>query len=93
MSVNRVHGGIGNQAGMTAPFVSAWGQALLAGQSKLIDQPAPIGSQSMGFGGTVGGVVTLAASVTPIQSFAGYFGDLPQSEQDSVDAPAPWDRT
>lgn len=92
MSTGRVTGE-NNHAGDLAPLVSPWGQALFARTSMLIDQPAPIGSQSGdAYGGTVGGVTTRAASVIPLFAPGGYFGDIPQSEQDVVSAPPPWDR-
>lgn len=99
MSVGRNHGRL-NQAGDLAPFVSPWGQELAAHESMLIDQPPPIGGKSnpndmhgrMGFGGTVGGMITLSANTGYVQAERGYFGDLPENQQALVDAADPWDR-
>lgn len=92
MPVGRKHGGYSNQAGSFAPIVSPWGQALQNGLGSLIDQPAPIGWRRHNFGGTVGGLTTVSASVIPIFTQPGYFGDVPQTEQATVDAPPPWKR-
>lgn len=91
MAVGRSRQGT-NQAGALAPLRSVWGQQMFAGTSQLIDQPAPIGWRPNNFGGTVGGMITVAASMTPRSAERGYFGDLPQSEQANVEAPDPWDR-
>lgn len=94
MSVRRTHGGITNQAGAFAPVTSAWGQQLAAAQGTLVDQPLPIGTRKRrGYGGTVGGVTVLAASTRPVaESGRSYFGDLPQSQQNTVPAAPPWER-
>lgn len=93
MSVRRIHGGLGIQAGTTTPATSPWGQLLAAGQSQLIDQPAPIGvHKHEGYGGTVGGLTIVAATVRPIVALGGYNGDVPQAEQRTVKAAPPWAR-
>jgi hypothetical protein len=84
--------GPNNYAGALVPQRSAWGELLEAGTSELIDQPLPIGTRRHNFGGTVGGVSTLAASTMPLYTQQAYWGDIPQSEQDTVVAPEPWDR-
>jgi len=84
--------GRNNQEGDLTPQTSAWGQALIAGLSQLIDQPAPIGWRRHNFGGTVGGLTTVSASVLPVFSHYGFFGDVPESEQGTVDALPPWKR-
>jgi hypothetical protein len=81
-----------NQAGALAPTKSVWGQTLAGATSGLIDQPLPIGSQGQGFGGTAGGLVTIAASVKSLIGAPGYWGDVPQSQQDTVDVSPPWER-
>lgn len=91
MAVRRMHGA-NNQAGTLAPVVSPWGQALHAGTPQLIERPLPIGTRKHNFGGTVGGVSTVSASVVSIGGQLGYFGDLPTLEQDRVLAPEPWER-
>lgn len=95
MSVGRFHGA-NNQEGTLTPVTSVWGQALRAGTSQLIDQPTPIGREVFGlpsYGGTVGGLTVVAASIAPIVSQPGYFGDAPQYLQPEVDVPDPWNRT
>lgn len=93
MAVGRFHGGYGNQEGMTVPATSPWGQALLAHKAQLIDNPPVLQSSRLkGYGGTVGGVVTVQANVQPIYTGEGYFGDLPQEQQPTVSAPPPWGR-
>lgn len=84
--------GNNNQEGRLTPQVSAWGQEYLAGLSELFDQAAPIGQQSRGYRGTVGGFAVRSASVVSLFAPGGYWGDLPQSEQAFVSAPPPWDR-
>lgn len=92
MSTGRVRG-LNNHAGDLIPQQSAWGQALASGESELIDQPIPIGRQRDGaFYGTVGGITTRSASITPLFTPGGYWGDLPQDQQPLVSAPQPWDR-
>lgn len=94
MPVGRNHGQ-NNQEGKLTPQFSQWGQEYLAGMPLLIDQPEAIGGRSAGgrpFGGTVGGMATRSASLLPLVSEGGYWGDLPQSEQPTVDAEQPWDR-
>lgn len=92
MAVGRSRQGT-NQAGALAPLVSPWGQALKARTSELIDQPPPIGRQwSRRATGTVGGIVVISASVKALVADGGYFGDAPQSLQDTISAPEPWDR-
>jgi len=82
-----------NQAGALAPLVSPWGQVLRGATSELIDQPLPIGSGfGASFGGTAGGVSTLAASVKSVVGSIAYWGDIPQSEQATVAVSPPWDR-
>lgn len=94
MSVGRFHGGYGNQEGMTVPSTDATGQLLKARESMLIAQPAPIGTQDrLGTPGTVGGLATLAAGVNTLYADQGYWGDLPDTQQGTVDAPDPWMRT
>lgn len=83
-----------NAAGALVPQHSAWGQALAGATARLIAHPAPIGRQGLlGFGGTIGGVLTQSAIVQTIQNHPSYFGDAPQSEQPLVDAPDPWNRS
>ena len=92
MSTGRVTGP-NNHAGDLAPLVSPWGQELFRATGELIDQPHPIGRQRHGYyWGTVGGISTRSANVNALFVPGGYFGDLPQSEQDIVDAPPPWER-
>lgn len=81
-----------NQAGALAPLTSAWGQEMAGGTSGLIDQPRPIGWRHHNFGGTVGGCVTISASVLPLFHSRGFFGDVPETQQDTVIAPDPWNR-
>jgi hypothetical protein len=84
--------GDSNQEGRLSPRTSEWGEEYLAGLPQLFDQARPIGQQSRGWRGTVGGLSTRSASVVPLFSPGGYWGDLPQSEQSFVDAPPPWNR-
>ena len=92
MAVGRSRQGT-NQAGALAPLVSPWGQALKAHTGELIDQPPPIGAQwSRRAKGTVGAIVTIQASIKPLVTEGGYFGDAPQSLQDNISAPEPWER-
>lgn len=92
MAVGRSRQGT-NQAGALAPLVSPWGQALKAHTGELIDQPPPIGHQwSHRSKGTVGAIAIISASIKPLVSDQGYFGDAPQSLQDSISAPQPWER-
>lgn len=93
MGVGRFHGGYANQEGMTVPATSPWGQALREHTGMLIDQPPVLQSLRLkGYGGTVGGVVTVQANTQPIYTGEGYFGDLPQTNQPEVNAPPPWTR-
>jgi hypothetical protein len=95
MSVGRQHGE-NNQEGTLTPTRSVWGQMLRGGTSELIDQPQPIGRSVSGlpsFRGTVGGLTTVAASISPVVAPPGYFGDTPEFLRGTVDAPNPWDRT
>lgn len=95
MSVRRVHGGVSNQEGMTIPFTSPWGQELFAGTPQLIAHPAPLtrgDRRRKGYGGTIGGMTTLSASVIGLVSEQGYYGDLPQSQQAVVASLPPWER-
>lgn len=95
MAVGHRHGGIGNQEGMTVPFTSPWGEALRAGTPQLIAHPAPLTKgdrKRKGYGGIIGGMSTLSASVIAISSEQGYGGDLPQSQQVVVAAYPPWER-
>lgn len=81
-----------DQAGALAPTRSVWGAILDGSRGRMIDQPAPIGSQSTGFGGTVGGLFTVSANVGIIARQPGYFGDVPESQQGVVIASPPWER-
>jgi hypothetical protein len=81
-----------NYAGALVPQFSQWGQALKHGTPQLIDQPTPIGTRRHNFGGTVGAMATVSASVMPIFTSQAYWGDIPQNEQGTVDAPPPWER-
>lgn len=98
MAVRRIHGGLSNQEGHTVPgpyFTSAWGQAMFAGTSQLIAHPAPLvrgDRKRRGWPGIIGGMSILSASVIGISSEAGYYGDLPQTEQATVAALPPWER-
>lgn len=95
MSVGR-RNGANNGEGSLGPTTSAWGQALRANVSQLIDQPLPIGKHVRGlpsYNGTVGGLVVVAASFMPVVAQQGYYGDAPQYLQPTVDAPDPWNRT
>lgn len=101
MAVRRWHGGISNQEGFTIPgpyVTSPWGEAMFAGTAQLIAHPKPLtggmdGSRrSQGYGGTIGGMSLLAASVVGITTQAGYYGDMPQSQQGTVAALPPWER-
>jgi hypothetical protein len=94
VSVGRTHGD-NNQEGRLVPAYSEWGQELAAGEGQLIDQPMPIGRHVSGlpsYGGTVGGLTVVAASIKPVVAPPGYFGDAPQRLQESVSAPDPWNR-
>lgn len=92
MAVGRDHG-LNNQEGMLHPHTSPWGQALLAGRAQTVAHPAPIGTdRKKAFGGTVGGVSTASANVIALVGPSGYYGDLPQTQQDLVNAPDPWNR-
>lgn len=84
--------GNNNQEGRLSPRTSAWGEEYIAAIPELIDQPAPIGQQSRGYRGTIGAAATRSASVVTLFSPGGYWGDLPQSQQPYVSAPAPWKR-
>lgn len=92
MAVSRWHGGYGNQEGMTAPFTSEWGQELAVNTPALVAHPLPIGRNRHSYKASVGGFVSLAASLKPVVAGTGYFGDLPQSQQDTVSAPPAWER-
>jgi hypothetical protein len=95
MAVRRIHGGVSNQEGMTIPFHSPWGQELAAFTPHLIAHPAPLVTGDLrrkGYGGNIGGMATLSASVVGITTEPGYFGDLPQSTQPIVQAHNPWER-
>lgn len=81
-----------NQAGALSPLVSPWGQTLLGSTPQLIDQPLPIGTKPNNFGGTAGGLITIAASVKLVSGDVGYFGDVPQSEQPLLTVSQPWER-
>jgi hypothetical protein len=92
MSTGRVTG-VNNYAGALVPQQSPWGQALALGTYQLIDQPEPIGHQNdRAFHGTVGGISTRSANVRVLFAPDGYYGDLPQTEQGTVQAAPPWDR-
>jgi len=84
--------GNNNQEGRLSPRTSAWGEEYLSGMHVLIDNPYPIGRQSRGWRGTVGGIATRSANIRPLFAPGGYWGDLPQSEQSFVGAPEPWER-
>jgi hypothetical protein len=60
--------------------------------SELIDQPLPIGTRRHNFGGTVGGLGMVSASILPIYMQPAFWGDVPESQQGTVDAPPPWQR-
>ena len=85
--------GNNNQEGRLSPRTSVWGQEYLAGLPELYDQARPIGTQSRGWRGTVGGIVTRSASVVALFAPGGYWGDVPQSQQAFVGAPDPWNRS
>jgi hypothetical protein len=92
MSTGRVTGR-NNHAGDLAPLVSPWGQALFRDTTHLIDQAPPIGRQWNDFQwGTVGGLTTRSANVKALFTEEGYYGDLPQSQQPTVEAADPWNR-
>jgi hypothetical protein len=92
MSTRRVTGQ-NNHAGDLAPIHSPYGAALTAGMGQIINQPRPIQSSRHPYHGTVGGVVTAAASVVPLVAEGGYFGDLPQDQQADVVASDPWEHS
>jgi hypothetical protein len=87
-------------------FTSPWGEELFAGTPQLIANPAPltgrpqgdrhdatnVGPYHVGYPGTIGGMSILAASVVGLFDPVGYYGDLPQSEQNIVAAVPPWER-
>jgi hypothetical protein len=82
-----------NQEGGLIPNKSPWGQVLRSATSRLIDQPTPIGTQpNINFGGTAGGVMTIAASTKTVIGTFAYWGDVPQSEQATVAVSPPWER-
>jgi hypothetical protein len=83
-----------NQEGALIPQRSAWGQALEAGLPRIIENPIPIGTRKdiNFFGGTIGGISTISASVVALIGANGYFGDVPQDQQDIVHALPPWER-
>jgi hypothetical protein len=85
--------GMNDQEGDLVPSTSVWGQEYLAHLPQYIDNPAPIGRQSHGWRGTVGGMATRSASVVALFAPGGYWGDLPSGEQAYVPAPQPWERT
>lgn len=92
MPVGRRHGRF-NQEGDLSPRISPWGQLMWQVTPLLINRPDPIGSQGTGaFGGTYGVMSTRSASVVALAQPGGYWGDLPTSMQDFVDAPPPWKR-
>lgn len=99
MAVGHMDGG-NNFAGKLSPQTSPWGQQLRAATPRLIVQARPIGGTSdrnalhgkHGFGGTVGGIVTLAASSTTLVAPRSYNGDLPSSVQGTVSETDPWMR-
>ena len=83
-----------NQEGALSPQVSAWGAALNGARSLMVDQPRPIGTKKdiNFFGGTIGATSTNSANVGVYPYDKGYFGDMPQTQQDKVAAPPPWER-
>jgi hypothetical protein len=87
-----INRGMNDQEGDLVPRTSGWGQVYLAHLPEYIDMPAPIGRQSRGTRGTVGGITTRSANVQALFAPGGYFGDLPTSEQAYVSAPDPWER-
>ncbi len=93
MSVGRSRQGT-NQEGALIPQRSAWGQALEAGIPRINEHPMPIGTRKdiNFFGGTIGGISTISASVIALIGAQGYFGDAPQDQQDIVHALPPWER-
>ena len=87
--------GVNNHEGALTPQRSQWGQALIAGIPQLTDMPMPIGKRvdsRKPYGGTVGGVGTNVASTLTVSSTGGYWGDLPQTQQEIVQASDPWNR-
>jgi hypothetical protein len=104
--VGRWNGGLNIQEGYTIPgpyIDSPWGQELIEGTHQLVNDPAPLtgrpvgdrhpgGPYHVGYAGTIGGMSILAASVVGLFDPAGYYGDLPQSQQGIVAAVPPWER-
>ena len=93
MGTGRVTGE-NNHAGDLAPLTSPWGQALFDRTSLLIAQSMPIGRQSgVYFHGNVGAMAARSANVQALFVPGGYWGDLPQTEQSTVESPEPWERS
>lgn len=82
-----------NQAGVTAPRTSAFGQALrrIVAGGRVVRLDAPVLPQTTGgYRGFVGRFRSRAATGVIVPKGASYTGQLPMSQQPKVDKPRPW---